>query len=96
MYDEYRTDSRKNLLYGITHLTALKCEDNCDIKKLRNYFNRWNMLLTGLKAPWNTDSPENLKTREQLFHEQINKSPLLAGPLNAYELADDDDAAIKT
>ena len=51
VYDEYRTDSRKNLLYGITHLTALKCEDNCDILKLRNYYNRWNMLLTGLKAP---------------------------------------------
>ena len=97
IYDEFRTDSSKDLLFGITHMTAVKCTDADCPKALRVYFNRWNHLLTGLKEPWNTDSRENLMTRESLPHEQIqnSKHPLLSGPLNAHRMAERTDTKTK-
>ena len=89
VYDECRVDQRKNLLYGIRELMTVSCDDPSDTKKLRQFFNRWNVMVIGLKAPWNTDSAENLKTKEQLFHAQVEKSKLIAGALNAYDVADD-------
>ncbi len=98
IYDEFRTDASKDLLFGITHMIAIKCTDNDSIPAIRTYFNRWNYLLLGLKAPWNSDSPENQATKESLFLEQIQSSklPLLTGALNAYRMAPKSDTATKS